>query len=284
VGGRLRRSAWALGLVLLALPAQAAVAEEFASCWVAVEIHPIYGTEDQVTRCRIVGGETVDYASDDSVPAVLYPALGTDVTGQCWYLTSRSTDYVILARFADGSVEIGLDTDPGNPGNLTVLGPRLPRCTSEPTPATDPSAEAWDYAMSYIHDPPAPVLNPAPGDGVTGLDTYLGLSIPDDHAASLSSGLSTLELQIVVDAVVVSWGDGTTETFPPLESVLAGYPDGAVTHIYEVKDPDGATITVEYDWTARWRLAGDAWTTLPVPNTETAIVYPVAEIVSRLDD
>lgn len=261
-----------------------ASAEEFTSCWVTVDIHPIYGTEDQVTRCRIVGGETIDYASDSSVPSVLSPTLGTDVTGQCWYLTSASTDYVIINQFADGSAEVGLDTDPGNPGGIIALGPTLPRCTSEPAPASDPAADAWDYVMSYVHDPPTPDLSPPPGDGITGLDTYLGVPVPGDHAASLASGLSTLEIEIVVDAVVVSWGDGTTETLPPIESVLAGYPDGAATHVYEVKDPDGASITVEYDWTAHWRLVGGPWTALPVPNTSTSIDYPVAEVVSRLSD
>jgi hypothetical protein len=66
--------------------------------------------------------------------------------------------------------------------------------------------------------------------------------------------------------------------------VLAGYPDGSATHIYEVKDPEGAVLTVEYDWTAHWRVGGGSWTALPVPNTTTTVDYPVAEVVSRLTD
>jgi hypothetical protein len=52
--------------------------------------------------------------------------------------------------------------------------------------------------------------------------------------------------------------------------------------VYEVKDAEGLPVTVEYDWTARWRLAGGSWLFLPVPNTTTTVVYPIAEIVSRL--
>ncbi|MGD2060978.1 MAG: hypothetical protein PVF87_08950, partial [Acidimicrobiia bacterium] len=198
-------------VVALAAPAAAA---EFVSCWVAHTSNPDTGFEDQVTRCRIVGGDTIDYASDSTVPSVLYPNLGTDLTGQCWYLTSAATAYVILNQFADGSAEIGLDTDPADPGGIVALGPVVPRCTSEPTPATDPTADAWDYVMSYIHDPPTPDISPPPGDGITGLDTYVGVVVPDDHAATLSSATSTIEVEIAVDAVAVNWGDGTSDTYP----------------------------------------------------------------------
>ncbi|HEX6222484.1 MAG TPA: hypothetical protein VF115_15440, partial [Acidimicrobiia bacterium] len=188
-------------LAALSIP-MAAHAEEFQSCWVAEVRNPDTGFLDQVTRCRIAGGDTVDYASDTDVPSVLYPNLGTDITGQCWYLTSAATAYLILNRYADGSADVGLDTDPSAPGGIIAIGPTLPRCTSEPTPIDDPSADAWDYVMSYIHDPPEPDLNPEPGQGITGLDTFVGVAVPDDHSASLSSGVSTLEVEIEVDAVI----------------------------------------------------------------------------------
>jgi hypothetical protein len=249
-----------------------------------METNPFTGLETPITRCRIAGGETVDYASDTEVPAILYPNLGTDLTGQCWYLTSANTPYVILNRYADGSADVGLDTDPGNPGGIIAIGPTLPRCTSEPVPVSDPSADAWDYVMAYIHDPPSPDLNPLVGDGVTGLATYVGVAVPAAHSASLSSGVSSLEVEIEVDAVIVDWGDGTTDTFPPSAAIMSGYPDGSATHVYEIKHPQGADLVVSYDWTARWRLVGDAWTALPVPNTTTSVDYTVAEIVSRLGD
>jgi len=90
-------------------------------------------------------------------------------------------------------------------------------------------------------------------------------------------------VEIDVDAVVVSWGDGNTSTYPADRTILAGYPDGSATHTYETKDPEGVSLVVEYDWTARWRFVGGAWTALPVPNTETSVVYPIAEVVSRLE-
>lgn len=284
MGGRLR-SRVVIGFALLVAATPLAVsAADFTACWVTVDIHPVYGTETQVTRCRIAGGDTVDYASDTDVPSVLYPNLGTDITGQCWYLTSAATAYLILNRYADGSADVGLDTDPSAPGGIIAIGPTLPRCTSEPTPIDDPSADAWDYVMSYIHDPPEPDLNPEPGQGITGLDTFVGVVVPDDHSASLSSGVNALEVEIEVDAVIVQWGDGNTDTYPPSASILAGYPDGSATHIYEIKNSDGANLTVEYDWTARWRLVGGVWAPLPVPNTTTTVVYPIAEVVSRLTD
>jgi hypothetical protein len=231
-----------------------------------------------------VGGETVDYAGDTDIPSVLYPSLGTDVTGECWYLTSAATAYVILNQYADGSADVGFDTDPSTPGGIVAIGPTLPRCSSEPLPASDPAADAWDYVMSYIHDPPDPDLSPAPGEGIAGLATFVGVEVPGEHTATLASGAASLEVEIAVDAVVVQWGDGRTDTFPPISGILAGYPDGSVTHVYEVKDPEGVPLVVEYDWTARWRVSGLGWTSLPVPNTTTSVLYPVAEVVTRLTD
>ena len=275
--------ALAVALVVV-VGSHSAVAAAFTACWVTQSVNADTGFQDTVTRCRIAGGDTVDYASDNDVPSVLYPNMGTDLTGQCWYYTSAATAYVIVALYSDGTAEMGWSTDPGNSSAIIAIGPTVPRCTSEPTPISDPSAEAWDYAMSYIHDPPLPNLNPAPGGGVTGLETFIGVPVPPDHAASLSSGANTLEVEIVVDAVVVTWGDGRVDTYPPNEEVLAGYPDGDATHVYEVKNASGVDLVVEYDWTARWRVDGGPWTALDVPNTETLVSYPVAEIVSRLTD
>lgn len=282
MGGRLRKLPLALLLVLL-LPAPPALASEFGSCWVTEEFNPVTLRYDNITRCRIAGGTTVDYASDNDVPGILYPATGTDLAGQCWYYTSAVTQYVILAQYANGDAEIGFDNDPANPGGIIAIGPTLPRCTSEPAPAADPFADAWEYVTQYIHAPPTPGVSPPPGDGVTGLDTYVGVQVPDVHTANLSSGLASLEVYIEVSQVIVDWGDGTTDSYPPHTGILSGYPEGSATHIYEAKS-DGLPLSVSYDWTARWRVLGDAWDFLAVPNTTTTVNYPLAEIVSDLTD
>jgi hypothetical protein len=119
---------------------------------------------------------------------------------------------------------------------------------------------------------------------VTGLATYVGVEVPDDHQANLTSGVSNIEVEIEVDAVIVTWGDGQTNTYPPDIVILAGYPEGSANHIYDVKNPDGVSLAVEYDWTARWRITGGSWIALPVPNTDTSVTYPIAEVVSRLGD
>jgi hypothetical protein len=284
MGGRLRSAAVAAAVVLALLIPGVAAGDEFAACWVTTEWNSASLQWDQVTRCRIAGGNITDYASDSDVPSVLYPNLGSDATGGCWYLTSVPTPYLIINQFGDGSVELGYDSDPSNPGGIITVEPNIRRCTSEPVPDSDPATDAWDYVMSYIHRPPTPDLNPEPGQGVTGLDTYLGMTVPEDHQGTLISGGSTVEVEIEVDAVIVDWGDGDISTYPPDSRILAGYPDGSATHIYEVKNPDGASVVVEYDWTARWRISGGDWNALDVPNTETFITYPIAEVISRLDE
>ncbi len=265
----------------MALVAAPAIAEEFSACWTVIVTDPWTGQVQPITRCRIAGGEVVDYASDRDVPSVLYPNVGTDLTGACWYYTSATTGYLILALYANGDADMAYNPDPSDPGSVIILGDTLPRCTSEPEPALDPVALVWEYVTQYVHAPPLPDLNPRPGDGVTGLDTHIGVAVPSDHATQLSSGSTTLDVEIVVSTVIVDWGDGTIDTFPAGEVPLTGYPDGVAIHVYEAKS-DTVTLGVSYGWTARWRIVGGSWVPLPVPNTTTAVVYPVAEIVSVL--
>ncbi len=240
--------------------------------------------ERQVTRCRISGGEVVDYVSDTAVPSRLYPNAGTDLTGNCWFLTSAVTMWVFISQFVNGDAVLGFDPDP-TPGSVLIPTERVPRCTSEPNAVVDHSTEVWQYVTSYIHPPPTPEVNPSPGDGVTGLETFVGVPIPEIHDAQLVSVTGvTLDIHIEVSGVVVDWGDDRVDNFPADETVLAGYPDGVASHIYEVKDEVGYDLDIAYDWTASWRMAGGDWEFLDVPNTTTSILYPVAEIVSVITD
>lgn len=280
MGARLRSTVATLAVAVLLAISTTSEAASFSACWVERQVD-ILGRTEQVTRCRIAGGTTIDYASDTDVPGKLYPATGTDVTGQCWYYTSAVTPYVILAQYANGDADIGYDTDPSNPGGIVAIGPTLPRCTSEPIPAADPLVDVWEYVTQYIHSPPQPDLSPPAGSGVTGMDTYVGVPIPSTHTTTLASGGTSLDIYIEVSAVVVDWGDGAVESFPPSDAMLAGYPDGLVTHIYETKS-DEMQLSISYDWTARWRVSGGAWDFLSVPDTTTTTAYPLAEIVSDL--
>ena len=284
MGAGLRSAVAALAIVLALVPAGSVQAQEFVACWVTTVVSPITFVSRQVTRCRISGGSVVDYASDSAVPSQLYVKTGTDLTGQCWYYTSAVTQYLIIAQYTNGDADIGYDPAPDNPDVPIVIGPRLPRCTSEPAPASDPTADVYRYVTQYIHDPPTPELNPKPGDGVTGLDTYVGVPVPDDHIAGLKSGSTVLEVFIEVSAVVVEWGDGAIDSYPANSTALAGYPDGFATHVYDQKAETGVTLSVSYDWTARWRIVGEAWEFIAVPNTTTDVDYPVSEIVSVLSD
>jgi hypothetical protein len=236
--------------------------------------------ERTTTRCRLAGGNVVDYASDDSVPSRLYPNIGFDLTGECWYLTSTETDYQIVPISSDGGAQLVLIVD-GSPGPSGFYR----RCTSEPSGAVDPSVEAWQYVTAFVHPPPSPEVNPSPGDGVTGLETFVAVPVPPIHQTQLASVSGvTLDVEIEVSGVLVDWGDSRVDTYPAVQEVLAGYPDGGARHIYELKDESGYDLGISYAWTARWRAAGGDWEYLEVPNTTTSIEYPVAEIVSVLTE
>lgn len=277
----MRRAVLTLAVISFWWLAVSAEAQEFTACWVDVEVVPGVGVERTITRCRISGGGVVDYASDDSVPSRLYPNVGIDLTGDCWYLTSAPTDWLIRRRVGDGEAILVLVIG----GQAVIPTDPMPRCTSEPGVLVDPSTEAWEYVTAFVHPPPTPDVNPAPGDGVTGLETFVGVLIPDVHETQLSSVTGvTLDIYIEVSGVVVDWGDARVDTFPADVTALAGYPDGGARHVYEVKDDSGYNLDISYAWTARWRVAGEDWVFLDVPDTTTSIVYPVAEIVSVITD
>jgi hypothetical protein len=276
----LRRAIGTLVGIAIVLTPISAIAEEYAACWVTVEQHPVFGSETQITRCRLAGGDVVDYTDDDSVPARLYPNVGFDLTGECWYLTSTETQYQLLPISPDSGAELVLIVD-GSPGPSGIYR----RCQSEPGVAVDPESEAWEYVSAFVHPPPSPDVNPSPGDGVTGLETFVSVPVPPLHQTQLASASGdTLDIEIEVSGVLVDWGDSRVDTFPADQEMLAGYPDGAARHIYELKDESGYDLGISYAWTARWRVAGGAWEYLDVPNTTTSIPYPVAEIVSVLTD
>ena len=281
MGVRLRGAARALVLVIILLVPLTAHGEVFSACWVTSVWNDTTLTFDQVTRCRITGGDVIDYASDSAVPSRLHPNVGSDLVGECWFLTSASTNWVYISLFVNGDRVLGWDPDPTTPGGIALATNRIPRCTSEPNPSVDPVMEVWEYVNSYIHAPPTPDLSPTPGDGVTGLDTYIGLPIPEDHQARLNSAAGVI-LDVVIDVtlVIVDWGDGDVDSMLANEDAFAGYPDGAVAHIYETKNGSGYNLTVSYDWTVKWRVVGSPWEFLAVPNTTTVVIYPVAEIVS----
>ena len=283
MGIRLRIVVGTAAVILLMLLPLAAEAADFASCWVTTVVSPITHAERTVTRCRIPGGDAVDYASDDSVPSRLYPSMGVDLGGDCWYLTSAVTQWVYMGLYINGDATLGWMPDPDHPEAIIFGVGRVPRCTSEPGVIPDPSAEVWEYVTEYIHPPPAPDVSPSAGDGVTGLETFVGVPIPPDHATQLSAAGVSVDIEIEVSGVIVDWGDGRSETFPASDAALAGYPDGIATHVYETKD-GSYDLAVSYDWTARWRIVGEPWELLDVPNTTTSLAYPVSEIVSVITD
>lgn len=229
-----------------------------------------------ITRCRLAGGEVVDYASDSTVPVTLYPAVGSTAVGPCWYYTSTPTGLWVVVIYPNGDVDLVAGADPGEASVVGVYA----RCTSEPTPTPDPVTTVWEYVTDYIHDPPTPEVSPRPGDGVTGMETFVAVTVPDRHTARLANGITSLEVVIEVTSVVVIWGDGTVNSYPARADSLSGYPSGDAWHVYQRKQQ--GTLGVSYVWAARWRPVGEDWSTLAVPDTTTVVDYPISEIVSVL--
>lgn len=288
-----------VGAVAGALLAEAvadAVADEVTACWVEERLDPVLQTTQTVTVCRLAGS-VVDYGSEGEVPSVLHPDVGTAAGVQCWFWTSRTTQWVIIVRNPDGSAVLGWDPDTV-PGGPVAVDTFAPVCTSEPTPGEPDELAAWRVIQSYVNARPDPVLDPPPPRGLAGLETRLGVGVPEPFATRLvSPGTGRpLDVEASVFAVRIDWGDGTVDTHPhAVLPLLTGWPDGAAGHVYEVKtcsepgdrchpELDAYPLVVGFEWFARWRVAGGDWQPIAVPVTETAVDYPVSEVVGTLTD
>jgi hypothetical protein len=279
-------------ITLLSLPV---AAQEIHVCW-SEQIHdPVLNRPRTVTRCR-VAGEIVDYATEYEVPLRLFAAVGSADNGTCWYWRSVWSGWEIITRNSDGSAFLGFDSDgvPGGPVNLDVT---YPVCISEPTETVSGDALAWDLIRDYVHQEPGPNLNPAVPWGLTGAETHLGLTPPPPFTDSIIDPTGeVLDVTGTVAAITVDWGDGSSLTFgPETYALLTGFPNGAARHTYEIKTCDipGSTprchptlssypLQVRFQWFVQWRISGEDWTTLSVPDTVTTIPYPVQEIISVL--
>ncbi|MDX1450347.1 MAG: hypothetical protein R3246_14955 [Acidimicrobiia bacterium] len=241
-------------------------------------------------------GEIERYRSTD--PRFPRTELGVDVgydgSGQeCWFWTSGSTNWVLIS--IDGSNNAHLAYDP--PGAPAALDTTLPACTSEPETRESRLEQVWEVVARYVHERPQPSLNPAVG--LTGLETHLAVSPPPPVTETLISPVTgrALDVEIRVVAVGVDWGDGHRDVFGrSLFDRLTGYPDGVARHVYEVStcrppgsnnrchpELDAYPLRVAYDWFVRWRVDGESWSVLAVPDSVTTVSYPVDEIVAVID-
>ena len=145
----MRRIIGAVALATVLGTATSAQAEEFSACWVTTVFNPATFLNDQVTRCRIAGGDIVDYASDDSVPGRLYPHPGTDLVGPCWYYSTADGNWRFAQLYGNGDALLGYSSG-GFGGGFAIVTSRMARCTSEPTPISDPVADVWEYVTANL--------------------------------------------------------------------------------------------------------------------------------------
>ena len=267
-------------------------------CWETSGVDA-FGKPTTVTRC-VIEGSNVEFDLEEEPGVTFDPNVGFDQSGeQCWYWISRNTNWEIIAINGD-TATLSWDPD-GSPGGPVVIDVTLPHCDSRPRLTASDDVEVWKVITEYVHQRPEFAVDPATGLGITGLDTFIAIEVPEPFDATLTSPGSglTLEVHAEVSAVVIDWGDGTyQDAFTAVQHpFLTGYPDGIARHTYETmtctEPGEGRchpTLTayplwVSYQWTARWRsILQDEWNLLDVPPTETVLLYPVDEIVGVITD
>lgn len=227
----------------------------------------IGGSAGHVGKClRGVGGESIDCGGGYVVPSarpaphqrprpqgkpVPPPPPGAGPASAA----IRSCLEVKLTSFegppADGTVQVAASlqawlTCPPFP---IPAAPAGAPAAARPTPATT--------AVQFWRTIPLPVPRPTvpPGYAVTGEAAYLvtGGSL---HPAPYHFDTPLGELTVTAAGTYrVDWGDGPRNTWSgPYSSEGRPWPDGAVSHVYDVAGR--YDVTLEEDWTATWVLAG----------------------------
>jgi hypothetical protein len=264
-----------LAIALHAAPP--ASADEIAYCW--YEGGGNRGGAQQL-HCRLVGGETVVYRDRGEVPGPLYPSVGDDGNGECWFERSVYTGWESFG--INGTLNLLYFNPDGVPGGPLIAAAWFERCEGEPTVVEIIFDLVWEVMESFDFVEPDPELNPA--TGVTGLPTYMAARPPDPVVESIVSPVTgrVVEVEFVVTTVSIEWGDGAeTEITPDLYPELVGYPNGDITHTYETSefvDP-----VVDYNWRVRFRVDQGPWQLVAgVEPTTWTNPYQVDEIVGRV--
>jgi len=274
---------WLVVVALLALIYSASIPAsaqpvEIVHCW--YESDGNFGGQGRVV-CRIAGSDTIiDYVIIDPPPR-LWPAVGDDGAGECWYNQTAFTRWRIINEYADGSAYFWYSPDDDWAGPWIDVG-TIRRCTSEPVEITTIIDLVWEAVATYDFAEPDAQLQPE--TGVTGLATFMDLDPPGVDTESFSSPITSLvvDVEFVVTTVVVDWGDGDIQEVPPSIFDLFGrYPDGEITHTYETKEYYDASV--EYLWRVRYRIDGGVWQNINnIDPTTWAVTYQVDEIVTRV--
>jgi hypothetical protein len=257
------------------LPAISA-ADEVVHCW--TDRSGLGGRS--VLVCRLVGSDTIVRHETIEPPPRLWPALGYDGVGECWYRRPVNTGFRLQGIYGNGDAELWYRSPGSTIGAWIVVG-RVRGCTSEPVEIVTIVDLVWGAIETFDFVEPDPTLQP--DTGVTGVATYVDLDPPDTVVESFSSPVTgaVVDVEFSVPIVTVDWGDTTEEFTPTLYDLFGPYPNGAITHTYETKD--FYDVTVEYEWTVRWRFNGGNWNTVTdVPPTTWSETYQVDELVGRV--
>lgn len=268
-----------LAIVMVFTLATEARADETYRCWTEARADPSDGRTVEVFVCRIAGSHVVVFVGPGGVPVDLFPAVGTDAGGPCFYWRSVWTGWDVVELDEDGAL-LSLDPD-REPGGFILFDAWVRNCVGEPDPERDPIDLVWEVVSEHDFERPAVVLDPS--IGLAGLDTYVLVDVPDVVNEALVSPITgeTITIEIGVELVEVSWGDEIeTAITPSLLVETSGDRDaGVLVHMYETSA--WYNLTTTYEWTVRWRIGAAAEEQFDVAPTATTISYRVDQVVAR---
>ncbi len=234
-----------------------------------------------IFRCRIDHIELLDLPGPLSASVPLYPAVGEDIWGECWFHSDVWSGWRAFGSWtADSALLVFGD---GLPGGPFVEVRSFRRCSTDVMLRIE-QIMPWETLGSLDYSPAVPGLQPT--RGVVMVPVFPTVVVP----ATLSFALGDIEgnegifLEVSVVVVELSWGGGAGDVavvHPAEFRDLSGYPAGAAAHVYT--RPGSARVEVRFEWSARWRFTwDDIWYPVAIGKFATARDYAIDEIVGRV--
>src|SRR5437867_2580887 len=153
---------------------------------------------------------------------------------------------------------------------LMTLLQSYPLCAGQQLPPVSPQA----LADAFWHQVqlPSPLPRIQPGWAITGKTAYLETGATPTKTFGTGTPLGPLAIN-ATSSFVVDWGDGVTNAYT---TAGAPWPDGTITHVYDVAGRYDVVVTQQ--WKATWSI-GAAGGTLTALHTVGRIDrFPVRQV------
>src|SRR5436309_9007001 len=205
------------------------------------------------------GGSSIPGTTIPAADQYVWPVLTTGANGECILIRT-------IVAPAGATSQNALDGE----SLLMTLLQSYPLCAGQQLPPVSPQALAdafWQQVQL-----PSPLPRIQPGWAITGKTAYLETGATPTKTFGTGTPLGPLAIN-ATSAFVVDWGAGVTGTYT---TTGAPWPDGTVTHVYDVVGHYDVVVTQH--WKATWSIGAAGGTLTALQTVGRILRFPVRQV------